>query len=224
MSTNKQSLSRVVLSAVCTLLLALSLFYAWFWLVDWLQDLKKITQQQKKTEVRQAYSAQTVSHILGLPAESSESVPVPKNGEIVVYYGGWTLQELRNTPVGKKHMWISGWYDEYQWKAAPGYYRVVLLFPGSEGKTFEEQLRHLRVKRPGMRPAPIPVAVTAFLMHVVATGKDPLQEQYSRCAERLPDREGVDGTAIGAVTLNRVYPGFSRDHERHHFLAVVSQE
>ena len=69
------------------------------------------------------YDAAAVSRILGIPVKCSDPVPQAADGEIVVYYGGWNLKQLRVSPAGKSCMWQNqDWYEKYRWKAEPGYY------------------------------------------------------------------------------------------------------
>src|ERR1700676_483675 len=57
------------------------------------------------------YDAAAMSRILGLPCETDEPVPEALDGEIVLWYGGWTLQQLRFSNAGKSRMWQDqDWY------------------------------------------------------------------------------------------------------------------
>ncbi len=131
------------------------------------------------------YDAAAVSRILGLPCEISDPVPQAKDGEIVVYYGGWNLKQLRNSVAGKELMLQvpeSGERDK--WKADPGYYRLLLPVPDSNMKTWNEQLRHLATIDAAWRAAPVCVAVTALLVHSTVTGNDLLKnDNWYLCAE-----------------------------------------
>jgi hypothetical protein len=63
----------------------------------------------------------------------------------VIYYGGWGLPFLRTCRAGKQHMRQDQiWYDKYEWKAEPGYYRLLLPVPNSNAKTWAEQLAYLK--------------------------------------------------------------------------------
>tara|TARA_Y100000310_G_C20614946_1_gene780112 strand:- start:730 stop:1206 length:477 start_codon:yes stop_codon:yes gene_type:complete len=93
------------------------------------------------------YNAETVRRLLGFPAEESEGLaPHPKRAnEIVLYYGGWTLKDLRSSPAGKQDMrQDQKWYDKNDWVAKPGYYRLLLPAPGTNYMSRTEQLGSVR--------------------------------------------------------------------------------
>ena len=50
------------------------------------------------------YDARAVGRILGLPTAGG---PVPRlePDQLIVYYGGWSLAALRDSPAGKSRMW-----------------------------------------------------------------------------------------------------------------------
>lgn len=138
------------------------------------------------------YDAAAVSRILGLPCECSQPVPQAAEGEIVLYYGGWSLKQLRTSATGKKRMRKDqDWYDDKCWKAEPGYYRLLLRVPDSNRKNWSEQVSHLRTIDEAWQPAPVCVAATALLVHLVETGNDLLKTDVCRCAEALPDGDRV---------------------------------
>jgi hypothetical protein len=129
------------------------------------------------------YSAVAVSRILGLPVGCSDPVPRAAAHEIVIWYGGWDLQTLRDCAGGKK--WMAqdqDWRDATGWTAEPGYYRLRLLFPNSSRKTWGDQLALLRTGDEVWHAAHILVATTALLVHLAATGNDLLQNDWCGCA------------------------------------------
>ncbi len=135
------------------------------------------------------YDAVAVSRILGLPCESNGPVPQAQDGEIVVYYGGWDLKALRTCAAGEKRMgqeWEGSRSYESQWQAEKGYYRFLLPVPGSNYKSWSEQLQHLKGIDHAWKPAPVFVAATALLVHLTETGNDLLKGEACCCAEPLP--------------------------------------
>jgi hypothetical protein len=131
------------------------------------------------------YSAAAMSRILGLPCECSDPVPEAADGEIVIYYGGWDLDALRSSVAGKMHMWQNSHYNEREWKVAePGYYKIILPVPDSNRKPREQQVAHMRTISEGFQPAPIVVAASAALVHLMETGNSLLKEDsYYMCDE-----------------------------------------
>lgn len=156
------------------------------------------------------YDAAAITRILGLPAECSDPAPEALDGETVVYYGGWTLQELRSSKAGRARMWDQDWYDSYGWKAGPGYYRLLLPVPGSNRKTWEQQRRHMRELDEAWEPAPVCIAATGLLAHLAATGNDLLRDDFCRCAEALPDGGHAVLTVYGGRVLVYDYWGGRR--------------
>lgn len=154
------------------------------------------------------YDAAAVSHILGIPVKCSDPVPQADDGEIVVYYGGWDLETLRTSAAGKKRMWQDqDWYEKYGWKAKSGYYRLLLPVPGSNRKSWSEQLRQITVSS-AWQPAPACVAATALLVHLTETELDLLKDDWSRCAEALPDDDHVGLVVLdGRVRICSVWNG-----------------
>lgn len=160
------------------------------------------------------YDAGAIFRILGLPAECSNPVPEAAKGEIVIYYGGWDLMQLRTSPAGKKRMWQGqDWYEKYGWKAEPGYYRLLLPVLDSNRKNWSEQLQHLAGIDAAWQPAPICIATTALLAHLKETGNDLLKNNWCRCTEPLPDDNHAALTVRdGRVHVDRYWDGYPRVH------------
>jgi hypothetical protein len=135
-----------------------------------------------------AYDA---TSILGFGSASDEPLPEPAPGEVVIHYGGWSLQELRNSDVGKKLMHEQDWYNKYAWsteKLPPGLYRLRVPVPDSNPKTFAEQQAMLS---PGEQVAPVVLVATALLVHYAKTGEDLLKSDWTRCKEQAADGNRV---------------------------------
>jgi hypothetical protein len=127
--------------------------------------------------------------ILGFGNPSEESLPDAKSGEMVIRYGGWSLQELRDNPVVRKRklMWKQDWYHTYPWsteKLPSGIYRLRIPVPNSNRQTFAEQQSSLPS---GEAPAPVVLVATALLAHRVQTGEDLLKNDWTRCKEQTAD-------------------------------------
>ncbi len=130
-----------------------------------------------------SYDVMAISRILGIPAKCKDPIPKPAEGEIIVYYGGWTLQELLLSPAGQKRMkpFWHGWEFFAQFpKAESGYYRLLLPVPHSEA-TLTDQLRLLISMGPSWVMAPINVVATAVLAHLVETDEFLLKGHRYRC-------------------------------------------
>jgi hypothetical protein len=156
------------------------------------------------------YSEKDVSKTLGLRLKGPR-VWLPtelrnvRGGEIIVYYGGWDLQAIRRCRAGQQHMCQhQDWYDDQRWIAEPGYYRLLLPVHGTNERTWNDQLSQLQTMGPEWHAAPIVVAATALLVHLVATGVDVLNNSLARCAESLPsDNRAAIKVERGAVSLLR---------------------
>jgi hypothetical protein len=161
-----------------------------------------------KTEAMGAgvvYDAVTISRILGISTAYRGPVPHAVDGQIVVYYGGWDLQTLRKTAAGNKRMWQDQeWYDEKAYTAEPGYYRVFLPVPDSNGRTWSEQISDLRTFGEAWQPAPVVVAATALLVHMIVRGTRLVENQWFRCAEVIADGYHVQ-LAVDASRVDVAY-------------------
>jgi hypothetical protein len=160
------------------------------------------------------YDAAAVSRILGIPCECSDPVPEAADGLIVIYYGGWDLKTLRDCVAGKKFMWQNQqWYDDKEWNAESGYYQVNLRVTDSNRKSCDEQVAHLRTIDEAFQPAPVTVAVTALLVHLMETGNDLLQKDWCRCSEPLPSDSRANLTVDHRrVRVDRYWGGFRYDN------------
>ncbi len=134
-----------------------------------------------------SYDAATVYRILGLLCECSDPVPKAEDGEIVVYYGGWSLGDLVGTGKVVNHLSK----EREVWKAEAGYYHVLLPVPDSNRKTWNQQTDEesgmLARQHDGWQPIPATVGATALAVHFAASGEDLLKGDFVRCAEALPD-------------------------------------
>jgi hypothetical protein len=140
-------------------------------------------------EIGVEYSDQGVGELLGIPVASNEPVPDARDGEIVVYYGGWNLLQLRNSPAGQKSMRLR--VDLYGAKPEPGYYRLLLPVPNTNDMTWHQQLSYLASINPAWQPASVVIAITAVLTHLTATGNDLLNGDFCRCAERTDNHRAT---------------------------------
>ncbi len=156
------------------------------------------------------YSAAMTSRLLGLHCNNSDPVPKARDGEIVIYYGGWDLTTLRSCLRMQQD---NKWYDNKMIETAkPGYYRVLLYVPNSNGKSWNEQVSHLKTFDKTLQPAPVTVATTALLVHLVATDNDLLNNNWCRCAEILPD--DYDYRTVFTVHDGRACVNFDADGYR----------
>lgn len=133
---------------------------------------------------RYAYDA---TAIFGFGHPSEEDLPEAKSGEIIIRYGGWSLQELCDCPLvcERNVMWHEqDWYGGYAWSTdtlPSGIYRLRVPVPDSYSKTFDEQKRLLPVNE---EPAPVVLVASALLAHRVQTGEDLLKNDWTRCREQ----------------------------------------
>ena len=146
------------------------------------------------------YDAKTVCGILGFPNNCTEEAPKATDGEVVVWYGGWTLGELVAT--GKVCNYLSKEWEG--WKAPAGYYHTRIPVPESDRMTHDEQVAYLGRSYPALKELHTPVGVTALLVHFGITGEDLLNESFCRCAEVLPNGFYVDLYVLeGCVDVSR---------------------
>ena len=127
--------------------------------------------------------------LLGFGPKSDGAFPQAESGTIVIRYGGWSLQELRDRRSDL--MYTQDWYNRYSWsteRLPSGIYVLRLPIPGSNRKTFDEQKPLLL---PGEEPAPIVLVATAMLAFHLSGGQDPLKGRWMRCKEQPDDGDHV---------------------------------
>lgn len=125
--------------------------------------------------------------ILGFGKASGGPRPEAKAGEVIIRYGGWSLQELRDSHIGKRLMREQDWYNYYPWsreKPAPGVYRLRVPVAGSNGKSLVEQELLLSSEE---KTAPAVLVATALLVRRLQTGEDLLKGDWTRCNEQTAD-------------------------------------
>jgi hypothetical protein len=169
------------------------------------------------------YDAASTSRILGLPVECNDPAPLATEGEIVIYYGGWSLNELRDSPAGKSRMWQEDKqaFDAKNWTAEPSYYRISLHGIDSNQKGWRsaaQAMRPLPKITQGWCHPPVVVAATALLVHLMRTGNDLLDGDWLRCFEAFPGGGHV-GLYVGG---GRVRVGGGWDDFRYNHLWMVA--
>ncbi len=130
--------------------------------------------------------------LLGFGPASTEPLPQAAPGEVVIRYGGWSLQELRESSTGKELMFQDHWSDGYPWNSEnlpTGIYRFRVPVPNSNCKTYIEQTQILSS---GEEPAPIVLAATAMLVGRFLRIKEYLlRGHWTRCREQMNDDRRV---------------------------------
>ncbi len=125
----------------------------------------------------------TVCGVLGLPNNCTEEAPKAADGEVVVWYGGWTLGELVAT--GKVVNYLSK--EREAWKAPTGYYHARIPVPDSNRMTHEQHVDLLARLYASLKELPTPVGATVLAVHFGVTGEDLLKGDFCACAEVLPN-------------------------------------
>lgn len=137
------------------------------------------------------YSAEKVSRILGLDCPLVDPVPDAGDCDILVYYGGWNLEQLANSLAGKRFFTKSEPSDynkEDFLKPEAGYYRIFLAVEGvkelierkmqkvlddfdtSNVTIWDLCMAALKEAAPShLRPVPMLILMTALLAHVMDT-------------------------------------------------------
>lgn len=139
------------------------------------------------------YDAAAVSRITQLSNDCNEPTPEARDGEMVIWYGGWNLKTLLLSPAGKKRsavlienlQWYRrmGWGKKYGLVVESGYYRLLLPVPKSDRRTWQNQLRYLAHIDPTYQPAAAIVVASALHIHKMETGNDLLGGGSCRCAD-----------------------------------------
>jgi hypothetical protein len=130
--------------------------------------------------------------VLGFGPPSNEPLPDTTNGEIIIRYGGWSLQELRDSEFGGHLMHKQEWYEAYRWSKRnlpAGTYSLRIPVKNSNNKNLDEQ-RQLLSKDEHV--ASIVLVASAVLSHHLQQHEDLLKGDWTRC-----DEQDVDGDRVG---------------------------
>jgi hypothetical protein len=150
----------------------------------------------------------------GVPTE--DILPVAEYGEVVIWYGGWSLQQLRDNPLIRERdvMWDQDWYNNYIWSSEVlpvGFYRLRIPVPNSNSKSFDEQTELLFT---GEVPAHPVLVATAELCHEIQTGKSMLAGICVRTGKKC--HSGLElGRDEGRLSVHR----YGNDYDSNPYLA-----
>jgi len=115
--------------------------------------------------------------ILGLGEASSNPLPDPAPGDVVIRVGAWSLDDLRvcEHVVRQRLIGDEDWEEDlpklFPWfsaKLTPGVYRLRVPVPDSNRKTFSEQCQLLL---PGEEVAPTTIVATTLIVHLMVAGQ-----------------------------------------------------
>jgi hypothetical protein len=164
------------------------------------------------TETGFAYDAVA---LFGFGELTTEPLPQPSPGEIVIRYSGWSLQELRDSEIGRKFLHEQDWYNKYPWsteKLPSCIYRLRVPVRDSNNKTFGEQERLLPQ---GEQVAPVVLVASALLSHHLQTKEDLLKNDWTRCKEQDADGDRVGlGWRGGRLGVGNFWDGVRVDYVR----------
>ncbi len=132
-----------------------------------------------------SYDAETVSRVLGIKLRCEQTAPEPATTEeVVIYYGGWSYDDLLKTSAGKQALSVySSDKETRSWNTKAGYYRLLRMPPTRSEfaqQEIDETLKHLQIAGPWVH-CPTPVLMTAVLVHMEATGLSLLRNQGYIC-------------------------------------------
>jgi hypothetical protein len=116
------------------------------------------------------YDAPQIANAFRIPCTAPHRAPQARDGEIIVYYDGWSLKDLARYAKGSIPLYFGSHHTNDEWYARPGYYRLRLVVAGSERKTWRQQYEYTSTIDSMLRPAPITVAMTGLLVHVMTSG------------------------------------------------------
>ena len=170
-------------------------------------------------------------HLLGFGPASTEPLPHPARGEIVIRVGDWSLFELRSNPLIMRRKLIDDEPkdadEEYLLEQAdkesfnikkltPGVYSLRLPVPESGDKSFDEQQSLLR---PDEEVAPVALVATALIVHLMQTGSDLLNGDSCRCKEL--DFDDLEESGQITLSISKDQLEISKDSIDHQFHSIV---
>src|SRR5579863_937098 len=167
---------------------------------------------RERAEIMSGLSYDAVN-ILGFGGLAAEPLPQAVDGEIVLRYGGWSLQELRDSAVGQKLMHPQGWYESFVWsseKLPSGIYHLRVRVPESNRMTFAEQEQMLPE---GEQIAPVALVASALLAHRMQAAGALLKNDWKRCREQTADGYCVAlYWNVGRLNVRSVWDGNRVDY------------
>jgi hypothetical protein len=121
----------------------------------------------------------------GRPCDAA-AFPPGKPGELIVRYGGWSLQQLRDIAIVRREriMSVHHWYDRYAWSVTAlrcGFYGIRMPVPGSNAESGYTEYRILSAEE---QPCYACLVGTALLTHRLVMGESLCPDQWLRCGER----------------------------------------
>jgi hypothetical protein len=141
--------------------------------IDSPERLLQIVRYIKSGAPQFLLSGQTYdASIFGFSHLMQGELPQANLGEVVIWYGGWSLQDLGNNSLvrSKKVMSSASWSDYSDWfkQSIPaGFYRLRIPVPNSGNNFFNNQTLLLAEGEQVAHPV---LVVTAELCHYLQTG------------------------------------------------------
>lgn len=128
------------------------------------------------------YDTKTVETLLGLPCDTTLSIPNVANneGEILIYYGGWDICDLR---LSKGEKWFADqWWNRHanKWRRPNGYYLIRLNIAGTNKGSYRLQVQSLAEQ--GWEVGSFCIVCTALLLELI-TKRWQTNYQRFRCQE-----------------------------------------
>ena len=162
-----------------------------------------------KNPIKSSFTYDAVA-ILGFGEASTEPLPEPAPGEIIIRVGDWSLQDLRDSKIGNELMHQQDWYDKYDLAMTEGIYRMRLPVPDSNRKNLTEQKGLLLSDE---EVAPVALGASALLVHLKEIGNDLLKNNWCRCEEAFLDDSHVElFVRDGRVGVLSRWDGFRNDN------------
>jgi hypothetical protein len=122
--------------------------------------------------------------ILGLGSTTSEPLPEPESGLVIIRYGGWSPLELRDSRIGRELLRPLITFERYDWAKdsfPAGLYRLRIPVPNSNCKSTAHQEAMLPKNESS---GPMVLLSTALLCHYRQTGEDLQRGDFTRCREK----------------------------------------
>lgn len=146
-------------------------------------------------------SARLFNHpSVGIP-NRDDVVPKARDGEIIIYYGGWDLPALNR--FCKERFFQKSCSDL---KAVePGYYRIILQVPESATdiryeRHIKQSMDYLSTMGGIWQQAPTAVVGTALLLHLLQTGQSLIDKEWCECQNAAdPERHTMITCEDGVI-------------------------
>lgn len=173
--------------------------------------------------IRMLGHSYNAAEILAFGTTMLGKLPEAEDGDVFIWYGGWSLQELRDNPLVRQKdlMMLQDWYNEESWSTevlSADFYQLRIPVSRSGNKMFDEQEGLITANERAAHPLLI---ATAWICHKLQTGKDLFKNKWIRSGKRVTDDECNEYAELHCDGRQLHIDGW--DDEKHHAVYFATE-